>query len=420
MKESTLATKIMVGILCAGVLIYLALYLLTGFQDNLATTTAYTYSVPLGTEATGILVREEQVLTASSGQIDLVPEEGERAAAGDPVALVYSDPSALSTQQSIQTLQSEISQLQYALSTGTQSVDVSRLDQQVVNSILHLRALSASGDLSDLEDSALNLRAMIFQRDYAYGDTAAAAQIEQLIADKRSQLDALTQSLSQVSQTIYAPDAGVFSGQVDGFESVATPGALDGLTVQQLSQWLEADPAPASGAIGKLITSSTWYFAALLPAGNDQHLVQGESYQVSFSSDYYGTVDMTLESITPGESQTLAIFSAHSHLSDTTLLRKQTVDVVTETVEGIRIPRRALRVETVDVEQEDGTVKQENTYVVYTVVSRQAERKEVEVVYTGDSFYLVRPADETDSSRLRPGEELILSFSDMEDGKVVR
>ena len=420
MKESTLATKIMIGVLCAGVLIYLGLYLLTGFQSGLTTTTAYTYSVNQGAEAVGIIVREEQVLTGSGNYVDLVPSEGERAAAGDAVALVYSDALALSTQQAIQSLGAEIEQLQYALSTGTQSVDVTRLDQQVVSSIISLRALAASGDLSDLEDSALNLRTMVFQRDYAYGDTGAASDIEQLIADKQSQLDTLTQSLSQVSQTIFAPAAGIFSGQVDGFESLITPDMLDSLTAEQLSDWLNAEPSANSNSIGKLTTNSTWYFAALLPGENDLQLSQGSSYTISFSSDFYGGIAMTLERIVPGQDQTLAIFSARSNLSDTTLLRVQRVDVVTDTVEGIRIPRRALRVETENVEQEDGSVRQQNTYVVYTVVGRQAERKEVEVVYTGDTFYLVRPVDETDTSRLRAGDEIILNTSDLYDGKVVR
>lgn len=421
MKESTLATKIMIGLLCAGVLVYLSLYLLLGFQEELATTTAYTYSVNQGAEATGVLVREERVLSGSGGYVELVPSEGEKTAAGDAVALVYSDASALSTQQAIQTLRAEIEQLQYALSTGTQSVDVSRLDGQVVSSIVSLRALAASGDLSDLEDSALNLRTMVFQRDYAYGDTGAAQDISQLIADKQSQLSTLNTSLSQVAQTIYAPVPGIFSGQVDGCESL-TPDLLDALTAQQLSAWMDTAAAPAApepNAIGKLITNSTWYFAALLPGGDQLQLTQGNTYTVSFSSDFYGNVDMTLERIVPGEEQTLAIFSAHSHLSDTTLLRVQTVDVVTDTVEGIRVPRRALRVETEDMEQEDGSVKQQNTYVVYTVVGRQAERKEVEVVYTGDTFYLLRPVDDS-STRLRAGDEVILNTSDIYDGKVVR
>lgn len=420
MKESTLATKIMVGILCAGVLLYLAIYLLTGFQDNLTTARAYSYSVDLGSEATGIIVRDEQVLAGPTGSVDLVLSEGEKAAAGDPVALVYSDPSALSTQQAIQSLRAEIQQLEHALGAGTQSVDVIRMDEQVVDAILHLRALTASGDLSDLEDSALNLRTLVFQRDYAYGDTGVAAQVQQLIDDKRTQLDQLSASLNQVSQTIYAPAAGVFSGQVDGYESQLTPEMLGSISAQELARWLEAAPTPSEGAIGKLITGSTWYFAALLPGGEEPELVQGHTYSVSFSSDFYGSVEMTLERLVAGQEQTLAVFSARSALSDTTLLRIQTVDLITQTVEGIRIPRQALRVETESVEQEDGSVREENTYVVYAVVGRQAERKEVEVVYSGDTFYLVRPVDETDTSRLRAGDEIVLNTTQIYDGKVVR
>ena len=420
MKQGKSFTTFVIIALAVVLAVYLGFYALRAFQDPYGTTLVYLYTVNDSVEADGLIVRREQVLPAQSGIVEITRAEGERAAAGDAVALVYSDPSALSTQQQIQSLQAEIDQLQYALSSGTQSVDVTRLDQQVVSSIISLRALAASGDLSDLEDSALNLRTMVFQRDYAYGDTGAASNISQLIQDKQSQLDALTQSLSQVSQTIYAPVSGVFSGQVDGYETLLTPDMLEGLTAQQLAGWMDADPATNPNAIGKLITGSTWYFAALLPGGEAQGLTQGGTYSVVFSSDFYGSVEMTLERIVPGEDQSLAVFSARSHLADTTLLRVQTVDVVTETVEGIRIPRRALRVETEEVEQEDGSVRQQNTYVVYTVAGRQAERKEVEVVYTGDTFYLVRPVDEAAASRLRAGEEVILNTSDLYDGKVVR
>ena len=41
MKESTLATKIMIAILCLGVAAYLAIYLVRGWKAELATTRAY-------------------------------------------------------------------------------------------------------------------------------------------------------------------------------------------------------------------------------------------------------------------------------------------------------------------------------------------------------------------------------------------
>ena len=129
---------------------------------------------------------------------------------------------------------------------------------------------------------------------------------------------------------------------------------------------------------------------------------------------------MTLERIALADDQTLAIFSCRSHLSDTAMLRIQTVDVVTRELEGIRIPRKALRVETEDVANDDGTISQVNHYKVFTVVRSQAEEQEVEVLYTDDTYYLVRPIDGAAASRLRPGDEIILNSSGIFDGKVVR
>lgn len=373
----------------------------------------------MGREAQGILVRTETPLTGGSGYLDQILADGAKAAAGDPVALLYADSSALTTRQSIRTLEAEIEQLQYALSTGTQNTDAARLDAQVISSIVALRSLAAGGDLTGLDDCALNLRSMVFKRDYTYGDTGAADQLSRLIADKQAQLSELNRSLNQVSTTVYAPVSGVYSAGADGWEDAVTPAMLDSLTADGLDALLHQQHSPAPGSVGKLITDSTWYYAALLD-GTDTGLQSGRRYTISFSGDYFGQIAMTLERISLEGERTLAIFSCRSHLSDTTLLRVQTVDVVTQTLEGIRVPRQALRVETEEEAGEDGAVRQVNRYGVFTVVGAQAEWHEVEVLYTDDSYYLVRPADLEDAKRLRPGDEVIFNSAGIYHGKVVR
>ena len=420
MKESTLATKVMIAVLCLGVAVYLAIYFVQGWDDPLVTTRAYTYSQDLGVEASGILVRREIVLPSSGGSyVDQIVAEGEKASAGQPVALLYSDPSALTTRQSIRALNAEIEQLEYALSSGTQNTDAARLDGQVISSIVALRSLSAGGDLTQLEDSALTLRTMVFKRDYTYGDTAAADQLNLLIQDRRSQVAELERSLSQVARMVSAPVSGVFSASVDGWEGVVSPDRLDEITAEELSALLSQKHEMDRSAVGKLITDSTWYFAALIP-GTDTGLQSGRSYELAFSGDYYGQIRMNLDRVVLAGEQTLAIFSCRSHLADTTLLRVQTVDVLTQQLDGIHIPRRALRVQTVEETQEDGTVREVNHYGVYTVVRSQAEWQEVEVLYTADTYYLVRPVNQDSATRLRDGDEVILNSSNIYDGKVVR
>ena len=424
MKESTLATRVMIAVLCLGVAAYLTVYFIRGWDDDLATTVAYTYAQDVGVDAPGIIIRDESVLPAGSGYVDLILGEGERAAAGDAVVLLYSDASALTTRQSIRALEAEIEQLEYALSAGEQSTNASRLDGQIVSSVAALRALTASGSLSTLDDCALDLRVTVFRRDYAYGSAGAAVQLEQLIQDKRGQLTSLIHSLDQVSRTVYAPASGVFSASVDGWEGLVSPAMLPSLTIDGLSQLLTQRPVPDGQAAGKLIHDSTWYLAVLLP-GTDTGLQEGRSYPVSFSDGYYGQVPMTLERIELGETQTLAIFAARSHLADTTLLRAQTATVITQQIQGIRIPQKALRVATETVESEpdeDGQTvsSQVNRYGVYTVVHTRAEWQEVEVLYTADTYYLVQPKDPDAAARLRAGDEVILNSSGIYHGKVVR
>ena len=420
MRESIFTTRVMIAILCLGVSVYIAVFIVRNWDEPLVTTRAYSYTQDVGAQATGLFIRQETVLPDSGGSyVDHILSEGEKAAAGQAVALLYSDPSALTTRQSIRALSAEIQQLEYALSSGTQTSDISRLDAQVLSSITALRGLTARGDLTSLDEHTLTLRTLVFKRDYAYGDTAAAGQLKLLIEDRQAQLLQLNSSLNQVSRTVYAPASGVFSGSVDGWEGAVSPDGLDKLTAESLSALLARKPAVPSNAVGKLITDSTCYFAALL-SGANTGLQSGRTYQLNFSGDYYGQIPMKLERVALEGDQTLAVFSCRSHLSDTTLLRVQTVDVVIRQLEGIRIPRKALRIETETVTDDDGSAREINHYKVYTVIRSQSWGQEVEVLYADDNFYLVRPVDENASVRLRAGDEVILSSSGIYDGKVVR
>jgi len=420
MKESTLVNKAIIGVICVAVILYFAVYLALGFQDDLVTTTAYSYSVDVGTEASALLVRQEQVLPNSGQYVDILLDEGEKVSKGGEIALIHASQDSLNTRKTIQSLEAEIEQLEYSLSTGTQSTNSSRLDEEVVNSMVSIRSLAAEGDLSTLEDSALHLRTMVFQRDYVYGNTQAADQIEKLIQDKKKELDSLNASLSQVSQTITAPTSGYFSGEVDGFESLITPSMLSTPTISQLTSLLQQEPAADHSALGKVITNPTWYLATLIDQESVSGLLEGKTYKISFSHDYYGMISMKLERLVSENGQTMAIFSTNTNLSDTTLLRQQTVDIIAQQIEGIRIPRQALRVVTETVTDEEGNESQVNSYGVYTVVGTQAEWQKVRVLHSDDSFYLVEPVDETASSRLRAGDEIILNSTHIFDGMVVR
>ena len=115
MKEKTLGTKLLLAAVTLGVLAYFSIQAVRYFGDPLTTTIAYQYQVEMSTVLSGYVVRDEAILTDdTSGLLQLQRAEGERISDGGVVALVYADQATLDRQKEIQSLHTQIEQLQYA------------------------------------------------------------------------------------------------------------------------------------------------------------------------------------------------------------------------------------------------------------------------------------------------------------------
>lgn len=98
-----------------GILVYFGLQAVQYFGDPLTTTLAYRYQVEEEISLSGYVVRDEVVLEDNTnGLLQLQRAEGERISAGGVVATVYTDQASLDRQQEIQSLQTQLEQLQYA------------------------------------------------------------------------------------------------------------------------------------------------------------------------------------------------------------------------------------------------------------------------------------------------------------------
>ena len=431
MKQSTIITKIVMFLLLAAVVFYLAISAVQSFLDPFSTTVAYMDILDDAVEITGVVVRDEQVLYGSTGIMDILPDEGERVAAGETVAVAYQSQDALERKKQLQALELEVTQLEYALKNGGNLSDAAKLEQQIISSLLTIRANTAAGDLSSLESDALTLRTQVLQRDFAYsasGDSAVV--LEQSIAEREQQILALNTQLASVSSAFYAPRSGLFSGRADGLEGVLTPAMLKTVTPDVLNTLPKA--GEVDGAIGKLITGDAWYFAAVVKPETAKRLRVGDTITVAFSMDYTGEFTMTVDRVGPEtDDGCVLILSAERGLKEITLLREQTVHLVFTRYTGIRIPKQALHMETVTFTDPDTKTETETQVLgVYAVVGAQAQFKPVKIVREGSDYYLITPAADSDYFRtvssgdvrlhiLRSGDEVIVTASDLYDGKVV-
>jgi len=179
--------------------------------------------------------------------------------------------------------------------------------------------------------------------------------------------------------------------------------------------------------VGKLILGKEWFFVAAVPAETAQRLEKleqrGEDLTLRFAKGVERDLNVAIDSVSEEQNgRCVVVFRGDTYLPQLTLLRQQSAQIIYDAVEGIRVPKEALRVMTRTAEQEDGTVVESAATGVYAIMGLEARFKPVEVRYTGENYVLLESTARSDQEnlRLRPGDEIILAAKELFDGKVVR
>ena len=418
MKQGTPIITIVMVALAAALVVYFGYYVFDTFNDPFTTTLVYSYTASDSAEADGMLAREEVVIPAQSGIVDITRSEGERVAAGKQVALVYRDVQAQADQAELEQLALEI-QLLEQTAAGVGSVEsAARLDEEILQAVVELRFAAALGDFNELEDQVLALKSGVLKRGYTYGEGLTAADLSQRLSQLRSQYSDLRTQASTATTRITASQAGTFSSLVDGYEELLTPQTVFQLTPSSLEELMSR--TVSGDGLGKLILGYRWYFAAALPQETAQRLTQGDTATLRFTGDFQQDVDMLVEQIgQTEEGRTLVVFSSDEYLSQTTLLRRQTAELIFESWTGLRIPKEVLRLEKVSYTDPDTSQEREDTRLgVYVLVGGRTEFKSVEVVTEGTDYYVVKAAT-NGSDALRAGDEVIVQGVGLYDGQLL-
>lgn len=426
MKNNSLGTKLLMVALMLAVLSYFCVQAVNYFSDPLTTTLVHSYQVEESVPLSGYVVRSERVLEsgASGSLLQLRRAEGERVSTGGTVAMVYADQASLDRQNEIAALETRVEQLQYARETALGSEASLKLDAQILQGIVAVRSGLAQDRLDVAEDAGADLRTLIMKRDYTYSGTE---DISAQLTDLQTQLKRLKSQAAGSVRHITAPESGLYSAVVDGYESVLTPESLTAMTPSQLAA-IRAD-GTARSEVGKLVLGDCWYYAAAMNTADAKKLRDtaaeleraGKSLELHFSKSVERSLSVTVDALGPEENgRVVVIFKGRNYLPELTLLRQQSAEVVSNSLEGIRVPKEALRAQRITVDKETGERTVTEEMGIYCVVGVEARFKPVEVLYNGDGFVLVRAGETEKSTRiLRSGDEVIISANDLFDGKIV-
>jgi len=365
-------------------------------------------------------VRQEQVLTSKEGIRDVIRGEGEKVGVGQTVALVYRDSQAQADQAELEELETNIQLLEHAVTQAADVDSAARLDEDILQAMVSLRASAALGDFGDLQEQVLEVKSSVLKRGYTYGDGVTAADLSARLRELKAGRDALSRQTSAATTRVTVKQAGTFSNQVDGYESLLTPEQARSLTPAALERLMDEPPASDREALGKLILGSRWYFVTNLPVETAQRLSSESPARLRFTGEFDQEVDMAVEHISQAEEgRVTVVFSTDRYLGQTTLLRRQTAELVFEDFTGLRVPKEAVRMVKVEsTDEQTGEVTVTSRLGVYALVSGRAEFKRVEVVTEGGDYYVVKPAD-SGRKILRAGDEIITRATGLYDGQLL-
>ena len=403
MKKTSPLMKILPIAVLAAVLVYFAVQLYNYLSDPVNTTLVVAGQAEDTIALNGWLLRDEEVLPAQSGTLSRVRQEGERVGVGQVLARVYANDGALQTVSQIETLELQLQQLQFALTSYLNPDAALKLDTSITGDILTLRQSLTGGDYTAADSDIAQLKAAVLKRDHPY---TSQEEIETEIKAVEGQISSLKASLSGAA-TITAKAAGTYSAVCDGYETVLTTAFLEDVTPGKLAR---LQPAGTGSNMGKLIYGDTWYYVVSLPEAQAAQLKALGTVTLRFAKGFDQNLRMQVVSVSAAENGQAAVtLSCRKYLAQTTLLRHQAADVILRTYEGLRVPSNALR------------VSEEGVTGVYCLDGVTAAFRPVTVLYQGQGYALVRPADgASDTRTLRTGDEVIASAGTLYDGKVIR
>ncbi|MBR3555977.1 MAG: hypothetical protein IKN89_08690 [Oscillospiraceae bacterium] len=394
MKNPNLTLKIACYLIVAALLVWLGIYAYQAINDPYRTVPVTGLNIRDTVSVRGIVAREEQVLYSVYSSVRVKLAEGTRVSAGGTVAEAYDSEQALLRAVRQAELREESEALTAMLSVGT-SESSQQTDAEIQSGIRKLRRSVFEQDFTAAEAISQTLQTQVFA---AFSNPS---DIQKRLREISEELGSPENQHAARSDDITAPVSGLYSGTVDGWEELNYD-RLKEIGPDELRSLLREEHSAPSWSLGKLVSGSKWYFAALVD-GEDARRIEGHrNLSVRFGRYYGEQLTMRVEWLSPEEDGKRALLlSCSLHMSDVLGMRFQDAELVLSEEAGLRIPRKGLHVD------------DQGRACVYVQTALVVEKKLVTVQRDFGDYYMVT------SDTLRTGDEVIVSAKNLYVGKVV-
>lgn len=365
------------------------------FYSSYETENATYYEVSDVSSFQGVYVRDEIVKSYSgTGAVRYCVDDGSKLGVGSVIAEVYSDPEQIDLRKRIAEKQDEIAMLRKIENPGTsenaQPANLASLIDEQYKNMIRLRERQ---DYFAMNSAKQDMTVLMSTYEKV---TGSGVDFNDRIVALEDEVARLNSQLSAPETTIPAPESVYFVSYVDGYEDILTPETMHELTPEQISAVSDDGKLSATNAgeqmIGKLIRDYAWYIVGVFD-NRKMRLSEGDSTKIRLESvPQELTVNVVSLYATGDIDKTQGIFRCDELTHDTVQHRTERVEIVRDTVEGIRVPRSAIRFKTLVEEQtdEEGNVTTTTTDYkgVYVLVGETPEFRKIDVIYEDENYFL--------------------------------
>ena len=373
---------------CVFAIFYMYRQLIGLRGEKLETENALNVTYERTVSSTGYILRSERLLeTVSGGAVFSVLDDGERIGSGMPVANVYATEAEAGSKARLDIIDSKLDVLESSTVDHEYfSANLSKLERdknEVLKSVIKYKTEN------DFGEALLKKRELLIKMN-KLSTVKSGSSFDEQIEELRDERSRLTVGQGEPVLTIYAPEAGYYSGILDGYENIFSSGIIDTLTISEFEELKKALPEKQpENSVGKIITDSRWYVMCELLKEETIPFENGKYYEIVFPYSANLSIRMQLhKTISETDKNTeILIFTTDEMPEGFSYTRSQKIEIVSEVYKGLKVPKVAMR----RLEDKfDG---------VYILIGETVYFRRAEPVFEIDDYYIIRTESEQETSQ---------------------
>ncbi len=354
----------------------------------------------------GFIVRDEELINGSySGAVIPLVKDGKRVAKEDSIAIVCANEEDAAAFKELENAEKELERyIALSNNAGANELDSEKLNYDISSAYKDLMDKICAGVYDDIDSSVISFTEKCANKQIlSEGSVDVVPQITEL-EERIKALKSREISLSQVT----APASGYYINAADGYENTVNYKDVNLLTAQQIEEAVNAKPKEvASGNLGKLVGSYRWYVIGTADKEYYERLSGKKKININFPESGVHSVSADIESVkTEGDKVTI-VLSCDLMNETFANLRRETVEVVSSSGTGYKVPVQAVRFD------------DENNPGIFVLRGKIINFIKVETLYS-DGEYAIVDSVEDAKDRITIYDDVIIKGKDIFDGYVIR